>query len=174
MVNKNQYIKTYETFSKNDIKNESVIIRDDMYIVGGITIEQKTINAYCKKVKDQTGKDLKKIYSEQDIAEQLVNYLASKSLDVEKIPATALLGGEEDMNTEDVYSETAPETASIETETETEETPETSSIEETPETQPETHVETPETSSDDEDDDEDEDDDDDDEFEKIEDEKLPL
>lgn len=87
------YVKKLESFKTN----ESVTPIGDKYLVNGITIPQRVVNAYSKKVKEQTGKDLKQIYSESQIAEELIKYVVDKFLDVEALPVSALIGGEEEM-----------------------------------------------------------------------------
>lgn len=102
----NKLTKTKETKVE-----ESVVVRDSKYVVGGVVVEQSFINSYIKKVKDQTGKTLRQMYSDQDIAEELVKYLVDTHGDVENIPVSALLGGEEGMEEEvdDIDMETPAE-----------------------------------------------------------------
>lgn len=92
------YIKKFESYTSkrklHEIIKESVLLVDDMYKVRtGIDIPQSLINSYIKKVKDNTGKDLRKMFSDTDIAEEIVKYVALNNIDAEKIPATALTGG---------------------------------------------------------------------------------
>ncbi|CAG7580281.1 MAG: hypothetical protein SLAVMIC_00337 [uncultured marine phage] len=77
--------------------NETVIQRDNTFIVGGVKVEKKTINSYAKKVKDQTGKDLKSMYSEMEIAEELVKWSVNSLDNIDNVPVSALMGGEEEM-----------------------------------------------------------------------------
>lgn len=100
-MSKRKHIREFRSFQskRKDIEsiNEAVIQRDDSFIVGGIQVDKKTINAYVKKVKDQTGKDLKSMYSEMQIAEELIRWSASNLDNVDNIPVSALMGGEEEM-----------------------------------------------------------------------------
>jgi cobalamin biosynthesis protein CobT len=100
------YIKKFESFQllkrKFEKANEAVVQFEDKYKVGGIEVAQSLINSYVKKVKQDAGKNLRQLYSDMEIAELLVKYVANTKLDVDRIPATALLGGtvetEEDMD----------------------------------------------------------------------------
>ena len=82
-----------KAFENKNIK-EAVVQIDDVYKVGGIEVLQTTINSYVKKVKTETGKNLRQMFSDMEIADQLVRYVASNRLDVDKIPSSALLGGD--------------------------------------------------------------------------------
>lgn len=100
-MSKRKHIREFRSFQskRKDIEtiNEAVTQRDDTFIVGGIQVDKKTINAYVKKVKDQTGKDLKSMYSEMQIAEELIRWSASNLDNVDNVPVSALMGGEEEM-----------------------------------------------------------------------------
>ncbi len=97
-----RYIKKFESFQIvkrifDKATNEAVVQFDDKYRVGGIEVPQSLINSYVKKTKDEAGKNLRQLYSDQEIAELLVKYVAANKLDVDKIPALALLGGDQGM-----------------------------------------------------------------------------
>ena len=95
--------RNFESFSnkrrngKLNSINEAVVKRDDTFIVGGINVPQKAINAYVRKVKEQTGKDLKSMFSEMEIAQELVLWSVGSLDNVDNIPVSALLGGDEEM-----------------------------------------------------------------------------
>jgi hypothetical protein len=59
-----------------------------------IDIPQSLINAYVKKVKDTTGKNLRQFFGDVDIAEEIVKFINMNNLDVEKIPGNAIMGGQ--------------------------------------------------------------------------------
>ena len=65
-----------------------------------IDIPQSLINSYVKKVKDTTGKNLRQFFGDVDIAEEIVKYINMNNLDVEKIPGGALMGGQEQAQTQ--------------------------------------------------------------------------
>lgn len=93
-----KHIRTYENYrferTKNEIIKESIEMIDDIYRVRTATdIPQSVINAYVKKVKDSTGKDLRKLIGDVDIAEELLKYVVTNNLNVDSIPANALTGG---------------------------------------------------------------------------------
>lgn len=109
------YIRKYESFKQAKKQNrlkksvrESVIMRvDNMFKVKSTAdVSQSLINAYVKKVKEETGKELRDFFSDMDIAEALIKYVTDNNLNIENIPAGALLGensakAEDDLNTED-------------------------------------------------------------------------
>lgn len=95
------YIKSFTKFQSSKKINEAVIIRDDEYIVGGITIKQSFINSYVNKVKKETEKNLRQIFSDQEIAEQLVKFLMDEHAgSVEDLPSSALLGTQHEVETD--------------------------------------------------------------------------
>ncbi len=95
------YIRKYESYKKAKKENrleksikEAVVMKvDNTFKVKPIAdIPQSLINNYVKKVKEETGKELKDFFSEMDLAEALVKYVIENGLDVENIPSSALLG----------------------------------------------------------------------------------
>ena len=131
------YIRKYESYKKAKKENrleksikEAVVMKvDNSFKVKPIAdISQSLINAYVKKVKEETGKELKDFFSEMDLAEALVKYVIEKGLDVDSIPSNALLGEN---------AESAEDDSDVEVE-ETEETEEVvDEVEETEETEEE-------------------------------------
>jgi len=129
------YIRKYESYKKAKKENrleksikEAVVMKvDNAFKVKPIAdISQSLINAYVKKVKEETGKELKDFFSEMDLAEALVKYVIEKGLDVDSIPSNALLGEN---------AESAEDDSDVEVE-ETEETEEeVEEVEETEETE---------------------------------------
>jgi len=92
------HIRKFQSFSqkkrRTDIIKEAVLQVDDIYKVKStIDIPQSLINAYVKKVKDNTGKNLRQFFGDMDIAEEIVKYLAQTGLDSDKLSPTALVGG---------------------------------------------------------------------------------
>ena len=93
-----KHIRTFENYrirkNREEIIKESVLQVNDIYKVKTmIDIPQSLINAYVKKVKDTTGKNLRQFFGDVDIAEEIVKYINMNFLDVEKIPGGALMGG---------------------------------------------------------------------------------
>lgn len=102
-----KHIRTFESYksvkSKLGIVNDSVLVDaikesvlqvGDLYKVRSmVDIPQSLINSYVKKVKDTTGKNLRQFFGDVEIAEQLLQFITTTGLDIEKIPGNALMGG---------------------------------------------------------------------------------
>lgn len=86
--------KNITPFQKfKDIKNsphkvqEMVEPINDMYRVSlDVDVPKSLINAYIKKVKDETNKDLRQSKSEMQLAEKLVQYVNENFLVIENLP----------------------------------------------------------------------------------------
>lgn len=93
-----KHIRKFESYriskKREEIIKESVIQVNDIYKVRTmVDIPQSLINAYVKKVKDNTGKNLRQFFGDVDIAEEIVKYVTLNGLDSDKIAANALMGG---------------------------------------------------------------------------------
>ena len=72
---------------------ESVLQINDIYKVKAmVDVPKSLLNAYSKKVKEAGKKELDGFFSMDAIAEELVKYVLTNILDVDKIPAGALYG----------------------------------------------------------------------------------
>lgn len=92
-----KHIKTFEKYQVNkrryEIIKESVLQVNDIYKVRTmIDIPQSLINSYVKKVKDNTGKNLRQFFGDVDIAEEIVKFINLEFLNVDKIPSGFLTG----------------------------------------------------------------------------------
>lgn len=92
-----KHIRKFESYRNNkrrdEIIKESVFQVNDIYKVRTlIDIPQSLINAYVKKVKDNTGKNLKQFFGDVDIAEEIVKYVTLNFTNVDQVPAGALTG----------------------------------------------------------------------------------
>ena len=92
------HIRKFQSFRKGkkreEIIKEAVFQVNDIYKVKTtIYIPQSLINAYVKKVKDNTGKNLRQFFGDMDIAEEIVKFVAQSGLDADTLSATALVGG---------------------------------------------------------------------------------
>jgi len=92
------HIRKFQSFRKGkkreEIIQEAVFQVNDIYKVKTtIDIPQSLINAYVKKVKDNTGKNLRQFFGDMDIAEEIVKFVAQSGLDADTLSATALVGG---------------------------------------------------------------------------------
>jgi hypothetical protein len=78
---------------KNGTKmvKETVIPFDDHYRVRlNIEVPFSLVNSYVKKIKEDTGEDIKRLYSESEIAEEIAKYVSTSYLNIENIPADIL------------------------------------------------------------------------------------
>jgi hypothetical protein len=94
-----KHIRKFESYRtkkhRDEIIRESVLQVNDIYKVKTmIDIPQSLINAYIKKVRDTTGKNLRQFFGDVDLAEEIVKYITLNNLDVDKIPGGALMGGQ--------------------------------------------------------------------------------
>ena len=92
-----KHLRKFEKYTslrkREDIIKESVLQVNDLYKVRTfIDMPQSLINAYVKKVKDNTGKNLRQYYGDVDIAEEIVKYINTNFLNVDQIPAGVLVG----------------------------------------------------------------------------------
>ena len=92
-----KHIRKFESYRNNkrkdEIIKESVLQVNDIYKVRTmIDLPQSLINAYVKKVKDVTGKNVRQFFGDVDIAEEIVKYINTNFLNVDQIPAGALTG----------------------------------------------------------------------------------
>jgi hypothetical protein len=109
-----KHIKKFESYrverKREEIIKESVLQVNDIYKVKSmIDIPQSLINAYVKKVKDNTGKNLRQFFGDMDIAEEIVKFVAQSGLDADKIPATALVGGVQGQSQAPVQGQAQPQ-----------------------------------------------------------------
>ena len=100
-----KHVKAFEKFriqkNREEIIKESVFQVNDLYKVKTmIDMPQSLINAYVKKVKDTTGKNLRQFFGDVDIAEEIVKYVTTNFLDVDKIPGGAIMGGQTQAQTQ--------------------------------------------------------------------------
>ena len=80
-----KYIKKY-----GSTINEQVNEIDGTYIISGVRIKKSVVTSYKRKVKEQTGKDLGQMYSDSQIAEELITYIVTKNADAEFCPTVCL------------------------------------------------------------------------------------
>ena len=92
-----KHLRKFEKYTinrkKEEIIKESVLQVNDIYKVRTfVDIPQSLVNAYVKKVKDTTGKNLRQFFGDVDIAEEVVKYINLNFLNVDQIPGGALMG----------------------------------------------------------------------------------
>lgn len=115
-----KHIRTFESYrikkNREELIKEAVLQVNDIYKVKTmVDIPQSLINAYVKKVKDSTGKNLRQFFGDVDIAEEIIKYINLNNLDIEKIPASALMGGAQSQAQTQVVSSSEEESAAEET-----------------------------------------------------------
>ena len=72
--------------------NETVIAFDDHYKVRvNIDIPFSLVSSYVKKIKDESGQDIKRLYSDMEIAEEIAKYVSTSYLNIENIPGDVLM-----------------------------------------------------------------------------------
>ena len=92
-----KHIRKFESYKtikrREEIIKESVLQVNDIYKVRTlIDIPQSLVNAYVKKVKDTTGKNLRQFFGDVDLAEEIVKYVTLNFINVDQVPAGALTG----------------------------------------------------------------------------------
>jgi cobalamin biosynthesis Mg chelatase CobN len=93
-----KHIKKFEGFrSKPEAEeqiNETVFQVENTYRVNIIAdVEAKLLSAYAKKVKQNMNKEITDLMGNAMLAEELVRWVLINGLDVDKIPASAIIGG---------------------------------------------------------------------------------
>jgi len=124
-----KHLRKFEKYTTErkqlEIIKESVLQVNDIYKVRTfVEIPQSLINSYVKKVKDTAGKNLRQIFGDIDIAEEIVKYVNTNYTNIDKLPADALMGGKDSQEKTEEPTQDSTEDTSTETETSTEETPE--------------------------------------------------
>lgn len=94
-----KHVRKFESFQitkrLGDAIQESVMQVNDIYKVKAVVdIPKSLINQVIKKVKDESGKDLRNFYGDQDIAEEIIKYVNQTFVNSDAIPTAALVGGE--------------------------------------------------------------------------------
>lgn len=85
---------TEQVVNNGQIVLEGAQLYDDTWKVRTrIEIPSSLINAYIKKVQSETGEDPKKRWSEQEIAEELANYVTTAYMTVENLPTSIISSG---------------------------------------------------------------------------------
>ena len=100
-----KHVKAFEKFriqkNREDIIKEAVYQVNDIYNVQvTVPITQAIINKYVQKVKETTGKNLRQFFGDVDIAEEIIKYVTTNFLDVDKIPGGAIMGGQTQAQTQ--------------------------------------------------------------------------
>lgn len=72
--------------------NEGVIKIGNEYVLSDVQIPVSLVNSYIKKIKDESGKNLREMMSDQDVAYRLVKYVIENYLQIDNLPSNVVLG----------------------------------------------------------------------------------
>jgi len=73
--------------------NENVQAVDDLYRVRKrIDVPMSLVNAFKKKVKDESGKNISQFYSDVELAEEIAEYIIKSYISIENLPVNLILG----------------------------------------------------------------------------------
>lgn len=106
-------VRNFESFRNNrkDGVNESAMIVGDYFRVNAIVdIKLSDINSYVKRVKDSLGKNARDVYSDSQIAEEIVKYLTN-NIDFNNLSTGFLFGIESTETNDEVISDEIVDTA---------------------------------------------------------------
>ena len=79
--------------SSTNYINENVQAVDDVYRVRKrIDIPMSLVNAFKKKVKDESGKNISQFYSDVELAEEMAEYIIKSYVSIENLPVNLILG----------------------------------------------------------------------------------
>lgn len=93
-MNKNLY-EFGEFQGKRNITplTENVQAVDDVYRVRKrIDIPMSLVNAFKKKVKDESGKNISQFYSDVELSEEIADYIITSYVSIENLPVNLILG----------------------------------------------------------------------------------
>lgn len=95
MATKNLHeFKEFQKKNKNKVSlNENVQAVDDLYRVRKrIDIPMSLVNAFKKKVRDESGKNISQFYSDVELAEEIADYIITSYVSIENLPVNLILG----------------------------------------------------------------------------------
>lgn len=73
--------------------NENVQAVDDVYRVRKrIDVPMSLVNAFKKKVKDESGKNISQFYSDVELSEEIADYIIKSYVTIENLPVNLILG----------------------------------------------------------------------------------
>ncbi len=77
----------------NNPLTENVQAVDDVYRVRKrIDVPMSLVNAFKKKVKDESGKNISQFYSDVELAEEIAGYVTANYVSIENLPVNLILG----------------------------------------------------------------------------------
>jgi hypothetical protein len=72
--------------------NEGVVKIGNAYVVSDVEIPVSLVNAFIKKVKDESGRNLREIFSDNDVAYRLLKYCVENNMIIDNLPSSIVLG----------------------------------------------------------------------------------
>jgi cobalamin biosynthesis protein CobT len=92
-----KHIREFKSYTAKrkltDSIKESVMIVNDIYKVRAtVDIPQSLLNAYVKKVKDNTDKNVRQFFSDTELAEEIVKVILQQNMDIEKLSPNMIFG----------------------------------------------------------------------------------
>jgi len=73
--------------------SENVQAVDDLYRVRKrIDVPMSLVNAFKKKVRDESGKNISQFYSDVELAEEIADYIITSYISIENLPVNLILG----------------------------------------------------------------------------------
>lgn len=89
----NEEVEEEEEEEETETVNEGAQLFDNTWKVRSrVEIPVTLINAYKKKVQQETGEDLMKKWSEQELAEEITKYVVTSFLNIENLPVSLVTG----------------------------------------------------------------------------------
>ena len=86
-------LDSFSGLKKGEKINESVRLLGDKYeIMKGFSIPKSLVASYIKKVKDDSGQDIKSFYGDEIIAEKIFDYVMNTLVNIDNLPVTIVLG----------------------------------------------------------------------------------
>lgn len=98
--------ESFRTNRKGSVNESSMVVGDHLRVNAIVDIKLSDINTYVKKVKESIGKNVRDVYSDSQIAEEIVKYLTT-NIDFNTL-STGFLFGMEDSPSVNVETETEP------------------------------------------------------------------
>lgn len=95
MATKNLHeFKDFQRKNRSKVSlNENVQAVDDLYRVRKrIDIPMSLVNAFKKKVRDESGKNISQFYSDVELAEEIADYIITSYVSIENLPVNLILG----------------------------------------------------------------------------------
>ena len=76
------------TIEEQEVSEGAQLLDNTWKVRTRVEVPTTLINAYIKKVKDETGEDLRKKWSEQELAEEITKYVTTSYLTIENLPTS--------------------------------------------------------------------------------------